>query len=137
VGVTNSYLSDHNRSPVQVSNNKIENSKRMANGLMRKYVVANKKSWSVSWSNLPSLTTQTVDGYLGAMELQSFYSSNFDNPITLSFYSGTLSVPTQAKGTIPSATSTHTVFISNFTCTINKRLGDIDYWDVSIDFEEA
>jgi hypothetical protein len=137
VGGVDSYLSDHNRSPVQVSNTKIENSKRMANGLMRKYVVANKKSFSVSWSNIPSLTSQTVDGYLGAMPLQDFYNSNFDNTITLSFYSGTSLVPTQAKGTSPSATSSHTVFISSFSCTINKRLGDIDYWDVSIDLEEA
>ena len=137
VGGVDSYLSDHNRNPVQLSHERIENSKRMANGLMRKYVVASKRSWSVSWTNLPSLTTQTVDGYLGAMALQDFYASNFDNAITLSFYSGTSSVPTQPKGTSPSPTSTHTVFISSFSCTISKRLGDIDYWDVSIDFEEA
>jgi hypothetical protein len=137
VGGVDYYLSDHNRAPVQVTNDKIENSQRMANGLMRKYVIANKKSWSVSWTMLPSLSTQTVDGYLGAMPLQDFYASNFNNSITLSFYSGTSSVPTQAKGTNPTATSTQTVFINNFNATINKRLGDFDYWDCSIDFVEA
>lgn len=131
------YLSDHNRGPMQESNEKIENSKRMANGLMRKYVVASKKSFSISWTMLPGLSTQTVDGYLGAMALRNFYDSNYGKSIVVSLYAGTASVATQAKGTSPSATATYTVFISNFSATINKRLGDIDYWDVSIDFEEA
>ena len=136
-GGSASYFSDHNRGPMQESNEKIENSKRMANGLMRKYVVSSKKSFSISWTMLPGLTTQTVDGYLGAMALRSFYDSNYGKSITLDLYAGTTSVATQAKGTNPSPTASYTVFISSFSATINKRLGDIDYWDVSIDFEEA
>ena len=86
---------------------------------------------------LPSLSSQTVDGYMGAMDLRAYYEANYDNTITLSFYSGTTSVPTQAKGTNPAATYTATVYISDFSATINKRLGDVDYWDCSISFVEA
>ena len=122
---------------VQESNERIENAKRMANGTMRKYVVSNKKTFAVSWTMLPSLSTQTIDGYLGAMSLRNFYDLNYGKSIVLNLYTGTTSVSTQAKGTSPSPTASYTVFISDFSATINKRLGDIDYWDVSISFEEA
>lgn len=136
-GTNTYYLSDHNREPVQEGRERIENTQRMANGTMRKYVVADKKTWTVSWSMLPSLSSQTIDGYLGAMSLRSFYESNYDNSLTLSFYSGTTSVVTQPKGTLPSPTYTATVFISDFSATIKKRLGDVDYWDCTISFVEV
>jgi hypothetical protein len=132
------YLSDHNRSPVQQSYELIENSKRMADGTMRKYVTASKKSWSVSWEMLPGVSSQTVDGYLGAMALQNFYDANNNNPISLSFYSGSSTTPTQPKViTSQTPTVTTNVFISNFNCTVQKRLGGIDYWNVSMDFVEV
>lgn len=137
VGGVDYYLSDHNRQPVQESNDKIENSKRMANGLMRKYVVASKKSFSVNWTMLPGLSSQTVDGYLGAMALRDLYINNFGKSMTLSLYAGTTSNSTRAKGLLPAATNTYTVFINDFNATINKRLGDVDYWDATISFEEA
>jgi hypothetical protein len=139
-GGTNYFLSDHNRSPVQQSYEVIENSKRMANGTMRKYVVASKKSWSLSWDMLPGISNQTVDGYLGAMALQDFYANNFKSSIILSLYAGDTTSPTKAKGItsqIPTAGTPTKVFISSFSCTINKRLGDIDYWNVSMDFVEV
>jgi hypothetical protein len=137
VGGVDYYLSDHNRGPVQESNERFETSKRMANALMRKYVVASKKSFSISWTMLPSLSAHTVDGYLGAMALRDFYNNNYGKSMTLSLYAGTTSVVTQAKGTNPSPTATYTVFIKDFNSTVNKRLGGVDFWDASIDFEEA
>ena len=133
------YLSDHNRSPVQQSYEIIQNSKRMANGTMRKYVVASKKSWSVSWDMFPGVSSKTVDGYLGAMSLQALYDNHYDIPITLNMYAGSTTGPTGAKQTLPAPTAgTPTkVFISSFSCTINKRFGDIDYWSVSMEFVEV
>lgn len=209
-GTDTVWLTDHNRGPVQESYEQIEKSNRTANGTLRKYVVASKKSWSSSWSMIPGFSSQTVDGYMGAHEMQSFYLSNFDTVLTLSFYSGrlvavngsvtysspnrTYTVPsghgiivgdivsfvgtsattfdiTNAKvvavgattisvastagtgtavgnmyivtpakglmtaGSLPSYTSS--VFIQDFSRTINKRLGDIEYWDCSMSFTEV
>ena len=47
-------LSDHNRSPIEVSKLRIETRDRMINGRMRSYHTADKMSISVSWEMLPS-----------------------------------------------------------------------------------
>jgi hypothetical protein len=47
-------LSDHNRSPIDVSKIRIETRDRMINGRMRSYHTADKMSISVSWEMLPS-----------------------------------------------------------------------------------
>ena len=47
-------LSEHNRQPVSLSNNRIEKTQRMSNGTMRKFFVVDKKSISISWTMLPS-----------------------------------------------------------------------------------
>ena len=47
-------LSDDNRSSIDFKINRIENRKRMINGRMRSYHVADKLSISVSWDMLPS-----------------------------------------------------------------------------------
>jgi hypothetical protein len=54
--IQNSFiiLSDHNRSPISVSPQRLEQKTRMINGTMRSYHIADKLSLSVSWSMLPS-----------------------------------------------------------------------------------
>jgi hypothetical protein len=47
-------LSDDNREPINFSTERIEERKRMVNGRMRSYHIADKVSISVSWNNLPS-----------------------------------------------------------------------------------
>jgi len=47
-------LSDHNRSELSFDAERIENRRRMIDGLMRSYWTADKYSLSVSWSELPS-----------------------------------------------------------------------------------
>lgn len=47
-------LSDHNRSPIQVSTKRIDQKVRTANGQMRTYFVADKQQVSLSWTQLPS-----------------------------------------------------------------------------------
>jgi hypothetical protein len=139
-GTTTWYLSDHNRSDVQETNEQIEKTSVSASGTKRKYVVAVKRSWSISWTMLPGLTSQTVDGGLGAANLKSFYDSNVDNTLSLSFYVGDTSAAT-GTGTLATPAYTATVFISSFNRTIKKRFGAgnqaIDYWDCQIDFTEA
>lgn len=47
-------LSDDNRSPIDFAYTRIENRKRMVNGRMRSYHIADKLTLSVSWDLLPS-----------------------------------------------------------------------------------
>lgn len=47
-------LSDHNREPIDISNERIEQRQRMANGTMRSYFIADKLSINMSWSMIPS-----------------------------------------------------------------------------------
>lgn len=69
-------LSDHSRSPLNETFNRIEQSKRMADGTLRKYNVTTKRQWSVSWDLLPSSNAYTVDGFMGANQLRAFYQNN-------------------------------------------------------------
>jgi hypothetical protein len=47
-------LSDHNRAEISMSNERIEQRQRMANGTMRSFFIADKITIDTSWSMLPS-----------------------------------------------------------------------------------
>ena len=66
-------ITDHNRAPLQISVQRIENSKRTANGTMRKNIIAEKHNFSLSWSDVPNTSTYTVDGGYGASQIYDFY----------------------------------------------------------------
>lgn len=143
-------LSDHNRSEIEISNERIENRKRMINGTMRSYVVANKKRYSISWEMLPSrafddvptinssgsvtsnYTMHTADGGAGGWDLKNWYETHngpfymllsYDNPSTrYGDYSGYVEV-------------VH-VYFANFQHAVIKR-GITDFWDISVELEEV
>jgi len=81
-------LSEHNRQPLSLEHNRIEKSQRMSNGTLRKFFIADKKSFSTSWEMLPSFSGLTVDGGLGAVDLQEFYSSVGINPFNIKIVYG-------------------------------------------------
>ena len=68
-------MTDHNRSPIQISYERVESSSRMANGTMRRFITANKKKINLSWNMVPAAGgySFTADGNLGAAWLKSFY----------------------------------------------------------------
>jgi hypothetical protein len=47
-------LSDHNRSQIDITNERIEQRQRMANGTMRSFFIADKLTVNMSWTMLPS-----------------------------------------------------------------------------------
>ena len=153
----NFMLSDHSRAPLDISYEKYEKSVQLANGLTRKYVIATKRQISLSWSDLPSSASATVDSGAGAYELQKFYDNNFDNTITVTTYTDQGSGTPQYAGLVLSSTypvltslpSTSgiswTAYIDDFSCNINKRYygggtvgtGKYDLWDVTMRLKEA
>ena len=123
-----SKLSDHNRSPLQESYDVIERRARMANGLLRAYVVARKRNWQVSWSNIPSHNeidgAGTVDGGMSGQDMEDFYETHAHIPFNLTLQDGA------------GNQSIYLVMFSSFSKDVVKR-GAVDWWDVSISMEEC
>jgi hypothetical protein len=155
-------LSDHNRSEIKVEADRIENRKRMINGTMRSYHVADKIKYSWSWAMLPSrgfsseptfansgalersidetgvVGIQTVplfytaDGGAGGSDLVQWYE-NHKGP----FYM-LLSYDKDKYSNLNSYTEVAHVYFSSFAYDVNKRgLASHDFWDISLALEEV
>lgn len=120
---SNNAITDHNRSALEVSVERIESKQRMANGTMRKYVIADKRTFSCSWEMLPATTAKTVDGFWGGTAIETFYNSTTGS-FTLELTDG------------GGAVTTYTVMFTEFSKEIVKR-GSVDLWNVSVTLEEV
>lgn len=123
VEIDGHLLTDHNRSELEVSVDRIERAKRMWNGTMRKYVIADKHTFSFSYDNLPKTTQWVVDGKWTGKDIRDFYRSQ-PGPFTLKVNHGDGEV------------ETFTVMFSNFNMSIVKR-GVYDMWKVSVELIEV
>jgi len=119
----NNKVTDHNRQPLSVTVERIESPKRMANGTRRKYVVADKRTFSTSWNELPSSATYTVDGFWGGEELENFYNNNAGE-FTLKLTYG------------DKTQKSFRVMFTSFRKTLSKR-GLYDFWELNIEMEEV
>lgn len=116
-------ITEHNRQPLAVTVERIENVQRMANGTLRKYVIADKRKWSTSWDSLPDVTSATVDNKEGGLYIENFYGTTH-GAFTLKIMEDAV---TGAE---------YTVVITEFSKTIKKR-GRVAEYDVSITLEEV
>lgn len=135
-------LTDHNRTDIKLSPEIIEKSERMADGTMRKYVVAKKHKVSTSWTMIPSKSNLTVDNNKSSAWLEAFYFANSSIPIYIKITGAFEQVPT--IGSIPTETfvtgsttsQTLRVFITSFSKTIKHRNVNADFVDMDIEFTE-
>lgn len=116
-------LTEHNRGELAVDINRIETSDRMANGALRKYVIADKKKWDVSWKMCPNDSTKTVDGKWGGSQMLNFYNT-VPGIFTLTIRNG-------------ASTETYNAVITDFSYNIIKRSSVADAWDIQMTIEEA
>ena len=121
-------ITDHNRQPLNVNIERIEKKARMANGTLRRYTVAKKRTWSTSWDMIPSTNSKangltTADGGWAGEEIESFHNSHND-AFQMQLRRG--------DGT----TETVTVMVTDFSKDIAKR-GVVDFWNLSITLEEV
>lgn len=134
-------FTDHNRSTINFGYEQIENTVRTADGTMRKFFIAKKRSFDLSWSMLPSLSTYTVDALPGAGAIRDFYNNNIDKKITLEVVHHGAFNAILSSSSVPNAPTgtkeTINVFISSFSYEVVKRLKNHDYVNVSIGFVEA
>lgn len=124
-------VTDHNRAPIDVAVERIETKERMADGTLRRYVVAKKRSWSTSWTRLPSKNgvtgfEDTVDGGLAGEDIEAFHDRE-DGAFSFRLVG--------ADGVV---VTTATVMISEFGKNVVKRSpGGIEFWDLSVTLEEV
>lgn len=116
-------ITDHNRTELEISNERIERSARMADGTLRTFVVADKRTFTTSWDMLPKKTEQTVDGFWGGEAMEDFFYST-PGEFTLDIWDG------------DDEQYTYTVMFTDFSKTIVKR-GSVDFWTVSVTLEEV
>ena len=125
-------ITEHNRSAIEINPMRIEKTQRMANGSLRKYFIADKKRFSVSWDMLPAYRTLTVDGKWGAEDLRTFYSS------TEGKGSFNIRINLAKDGTNQESSSyeEYAVVFGDCSFTVIKR-GLQPFWNVSLSMEEV
>lgn len=125
-------ISDHNRQPLAVTVERIETKQRMADGTMRRYVVAKKRSWSTSWENLPSRAgSLLVNGQSG--EWMEQFHSDTDGSFLMRLRKG----GDQSKDTTDSTIEEVRVMISDFSKSTVKRGVNTDLWTLDLTLEEV
>lgn len=116
-------ITEHNRSELNISPKRIENSQRTAMGMLRKYVIADKREFSVSWKMLPDATSATVDKKWGGTAIENFYNTT-PGVFTLTVTDGA------------GVATNYQVVFTDFSKVINKR-GKYDAWDIDVTLEEV
>jgi hypothetical protein len=149
-------LSDHNRSDISFNTNRLENKKRMVNGHMRSYHIADKMEISFSYNLLPSrsfsgsqsftasgqyiddLIEYTADGGAGGAELLEWYSNNPGSFYMFLSYDKPQSFTVGIYNSLDKYSDVLEVFTSDFSYNVVKRGGtNHDLWDISISLEEV
>jgi hypothetical protein len=145
------YLTDHNRQPVKIVFEVIEKTNRMADGTLRRYVIARKHKISTSWQMLPSKTAETVDGNKSGSWMQSFYEANVFVPVYVKLINAQI-VTDPAAGALPAEDTyygssfdvtntktphTYTTYITNFDYEVVKRNVKYDLVNINIEFTEV
>jgi len=125
-------VTEHNRSDLSVSVDRIEKAVRTSNGTLRKNYTTDKRRFSVSWSMLPSYRTLTVDGAWGAEDIRSFYLSEEGQQ------SFKIRINLAKNGTdqTSSGYEEYNVVFGGCNFSVVKR-GLQPHWNVSIELEEV
>jgi hypothetical protein len=139
-GTTWNKISDHNREPLAISWERIERKNRMADGTLRRYTVAKKRSFSTSWTMLPSKRNSSYNGKVGMTtvddgwsgeEMESFYNT-IDGRFLMKIRKGIDEAKAITDGTIEVVP----VMITDFSKDIEKR-GVVDLWTINLTLEEV
>jgi hypothetical protein len=155
-------LSDDNRDSLNFSNQRIESRKRMVNGQMRSYHIADKINISTSWSMLPSrgfatypnfnlttgqpnpaLTQQqmvTSDGGAGGVDMLNWYENHTGSFWVYLSYDKYTEFEKDGNRYLRLAEYPQAIemFVSSFSYDVVKRGGhNHDLWNVSISLEEV
>ena len=153
-------LSDHNRSEMSFSPERIEKRQRTINGRMRSYHIADKMKFSTAWTNLPSrsynatpnfdedgLSTYksttgeyTSDGGAGGAEILDWYDNHTGSFWMFVAYDKYTNFGSDAAAYehLGQYNEVIEVYFSDFNYSVVKRGGsNHDLWNISVSLEEA
>lgn len=154
-------VSDHNRSEINISPQRIETRERMINGNMRSYWIADKLSISCSWNRLPSrafnedisfnaqgqITTtpylsHTVDSAAGGVDMLNWYESHSGPFYLFLAYDKFRIDGIEQYNSLYTYRQILKVYFASFEYSIEKRSGiannnGFDFWNVSTSMEEV
>ena len=147
-------LSDHNRSEISLSKQRIETRQRMINGTMRSYHIDDKINISLSWSNLPSRAFREYDTFntstglpvegnyeytadlgAGGTELVEWYETH-SGPFWV-FLSYDTNDTYKNDRALAKYNEIRHMYFSSFDYTVIKRSNSFDLWNVSVALEEV
>lgn len=154
-------LSDHNRGEIQFGTERIQSRKRMINGSMRSYHIADKINISVSWQMLPSRSYKqnpdfdpdtgkspdhntiyeyTVDGGAGGVEILNWYE-NHSGPFWVFLAYDKYTVygnNPEDYGNLDKYSEIIKMYFKDFNYSIIKRgRNNFDLWNINLTLEEA
>lgn len=115
--------SDHSRSDLSEDTERIGTADRMANGRLRSFFVADKRSWSVSWDSIPAPDEMTADGKQGGKAIEEFYKTTRGD-----FLMRLTHKDSDLDEIVP-------VMFKSFSKDIVAR-GSYDMWDISVSLDE-
>lgn len=121
VSLAGTQLTEHNRSTLNVSYDEIRQDKRVIVGTMKRYTIASKRKFSLSWSNLPMIAAETVDGKTGFNELKTLTDTNKPNMIQFKIKNYSTTDP--ARDAYNQVDESINVFIDAFSWELIKRYG--------------
>jgi hypothetical protein len=153
-------LSDHNRLPLDMSIERIENKQRMINGRMRSHHIADKLTLSTSWEMLPSRSYSsfpdfnevtgkspsykirneefTADGGAGGNELLSWYENHSGSFWLYLAYDKYPNFDTDTYNRLGQYNEVIEVFFADFKYSVATRgTNNHDLWDISVILEEV
>lgn len=125
-------ISDHGRSPLSISVERFENKQRMANGRLRRYIVAKKRTFSCSWDNIPDKATTFLTNGMPGSWMEEFHNDT-DGSFRMRLRAGS----DVGKPMADSSLEEVEVMISDFSKEVTKRGPAFDLWNLDITLEEV
>lgn len=139
-GSTWNKISDHNRSPLDVSWERLERKNRMAGGTLRRYSVAKKRTFTCSWEMFPSKMTPSYDGKTGVGTVDGGWAGenieNFYNTVDGSFWIKLRKGTDESKAIGDGSIEIVKVMFTDFSKSVTKR-GIVDFWSLDVSLEEV
>jgi hypothetical protein len=163
-GIDYIFLSDHNRSSADFGVQRIGDQRRMINGDMRSYFIADKMTLPLSWDNIPSRSYSnhggfawwvtnknrcakfTVDGGAGGAEMLDWWQKHRGSMWAFINIDNNVDPSIQEIEFINGYSRVYEVICSDFSYDVVGRSGgykvgsdiySLDLWDVSMTLEEV
>jgi len=153
-------LSDHNKSELTISSQRIETKKRMINGTMRSYHISDKYTFSWNWNMLPSRAfpvnpnfntstgkntvglensqLYTVDSGAGGVELLEWYENHSGPFYMLLAFDKYNNFTSDKYNKLSYYNLAVNVYFSSFQYDIVRRSSQtFDFWNISVGVEEV